>query len=347
MLAVRKLGPHPGISLDIVSEPSDLNPDEVLIEVAAAGICGSDVHVYEWTEGYEFMRSRLPITLGHEFSGHIVKTGSHVTGLAEGDLVSAMPTSSCMRCAQCAGGEPHLCLHRRTVGLTQDGAFSRLVKVPSISCVPFAHDVDPVLAALIEPLSVGDNATNLGEVAAGDTVVVLGPGTIGQAAAWSARWKGAACVIVVGMNDSIRLRTVEAMGATHTIDLAETSSFKERVLTINGGRPVDVVIEATGRGSSVTDGLSVLKRGGIFVSAGIHGAPVTFDLTSLVRNKQQIRGAHGSQRRSWERIARRIAQNPESVRPMVSLELPLSDAKDGFERCLAREVSKVILRPSS
>lgn len=345
MLAVRKIGPHPGISLEHVSEPKDLDADEVLIEVAAAGICGSDVHVYEWTDGYEFMRSRLPITLGHEFSGHIVKTGSGVTGLEEGDMVSAMPTSSCMRCTHCVGGEPHLCLHRRTVGLTQDGAFSRFVKVPWTSCVHFAPGTEPALAALIEPLGVGDNAASVGEVTAGDTVVVLGPGTIGQAAARAARWRGATCVIVVGMHDEVRLITAAAMGATHTLDLAESSSFQEAVLAINGGRPVDVVIEATGRGSSITDGLSVLKRGGILVSAGIHEMPVSFDLTAFVRNRQQIRGAHGSHRRSWEVIARRIMQDPEAVRPMVSIELSLKDAKEGFERCRARDVSKVILRP--
>ncbi len=347
MLAVRKTDDRPGVSLDQIDEPTLPGADEVVVEVAAAGICGSDVHVYEWTAGYAFMKSRLPVTLGHEFSGHVVSLGKGVTQVSLGDLVTVIPTTSCMRCAHCAGGSPNLCLNRGTVGLTTDGAFARFVRVPALSCLKLSPGTDPVLAALIEPLSVGDHAANVGEIKSGDTVVVLGPGTIGQAAMRAARWRGAMRVIAVGMNDEARLHTARAMGATHTLDLAETTSLTDAVLAINNGRLADVVIEATGHPTSVSAGLDILCRGGILVSAGIHAVPVSFDLTRLVRNSQQIRGAHGSRRRSWEVIAERISLEPESVRPMVSLELELADAQLGFEKCLAREVSKVILRPKS
>ncbi len=347
MLAVRKTGAMPGISLEQVREPHAPSSGEVVIEVAAAGICGSDLHVYEWSAGYEFMRSKLPLTLGHEFSGHVSAIGRDVTNVANGDLVSVMPTSSCMRCTACAGGNPHLCQHRSTVGLTRDGAFCRFVTVPAMSCIALAPDTDPVLAALLEPLAVGDNAADVGEIRFGDTVVVLGPGTIGQAVVRAARWRGATRVIAVGMNDAPRLKTAIAIGATDIIDLAESPSLREAVYARNDGRAADVVVEATGRASSISDGLDILKKGGILVSAGIHAAPVTFDLTSFVRNRHQLRGAHGSQRRSWEAIATRIAQDPSSVRPMVSLVLRLEDAEEGFDRCLSREVSKVILRPDA
>jgi 2-desacetyl-2-hydroxyethyl bacteriochlorophyllide A dehydrogenase len=347
MLAVRKTSALPGISLDQIEEPASPGAHEVLIEVAAAGICGSDVHVYEWTRGYEFMQAKLPVTLGHEFSGRIVKTGSDVTTVSVGDLVTVVPTTSCMRCAYCAGGTPNLCTQRQTIGLTANGAFARFVLAPSISCLKLAPDTDPVLAALIEPLAVGDHAANVGEVKAGDTVVILGPGTIGQAIACAAKWRGALKVIVVGLNDAPRLEIARAMGATHTIDLADTTDLSAKVLEFNAGHLADVVIEATGHPSSLQTGLDLLRRGGILVTAGIHSVPVSFDLTRLVRNSQQIRGAHGSRRHSWEIIARRLAQEPDVIRPMVSLELGLQDAAIGFEKCLAREVSKVILRPSS
>lgn len=345
MLAVRKTGACSGVTLEQISEPSPPGCDEVLIEVAAVGICGSDVHVYEWSKGYEFMQSKLPVTLGHEFSGHITQVGSEVINVSPGDLVTVMPTSSCMKCSYCAGGRPHLCTHRTTIGLTTDGAFAKFVRAPAISCLKLAPSTDPVLAALIEPLAVGDHAANVGEIKAGDTVVVLGPGTIGQAAVYAAKCRGALRVIVVGMNDAPRLQTACAMGATHSIDLIENSDLLSAVLAINDNLLADVVIEATGHPSSLSAGLDVLCRGGILVSAGIHSADVSFDLTRLVRNSQQIRGAHGSRRRSWEIIAQRIALEPESIRPMVSLQLGLADAQLGFEKCLAREVSKVILRP--
>ncbi|MCJ9711588.1 zinc-binding dehydrogenase, partial [Bordetella hinzii] len=107
----------------------------------------------------------------------------------------------------------------------------------------------------------------------------------------------------------------------------------------------DVVVEATGHPSSVADGLSILRKDGVLVSAGIHARPASLDMTALVRNRQQIRGAHASRRTSWLSIARRIAEQPEDVLPMVSAELPLAEGLQGFAQCRARAVSKIILRP--
>lgn len=347
MLAVRKTDAEFGISLDNIQTPAKPGPDEVLIKVEAAGICGSDVHIYEWTKGYEFMQSRFPLVLGHEFSGRVVAYGEKVNDLTIGDPVVVMPGVSCMRCSACLRGDPHLCLQKETLGLSRDGAFASYVLAPALGCLKLPSELDLKLASLIEPLCVGDNAAEVGEVTFGDTVVVLGPGTIGQAIIRSARWRGASRVIAVGMNDAPRLKVAEEMGATHVIDLAKISSLEVGVRQIMGGMPVDVVIEATGHPSSVSDGLGVLKKGGILVTAGIHSKHVNFDLTSMIRNKQQLRGAHGSTRRGWEKMINTIVDREEEIRPMISLELSLKDAEEGFERCLQREVSKVILLPDS
>lgn len=347
MLALRKTAPAPGLQLQVVDEPGRPEAGEVLVEVAAAGICGSDVHVYEWTSSYEFMRSRLPVTLGHEFCGRIAAVGPGVVGFAEGDLVAPMPTMGCLQCADCAGGQPLRCRFKRTLGLTRDGAFARFVRVSAISCVRLHPATDPVLAALLEPLSVGDNAVEVGEVGLGDTVLVLGPGSIGQAIARGARWRGAARVVVAGLNDSARLATAREVGATDTLDLATCGPLREAFLTLTGGREADMVFEATGHPASLGDGLSVLRPDGILVATGIHAVPSPLDLTRLVRNRQQVRGAHGSRRAGWERMAQRIAEAPEDVRPFVSLKLELADALHGFERSRARDVSKVMLLPGA
>lgn len=347
MLAVRKTHAEFGISIDQIEQPPQPGPEEVLIKVAAAGICGSDVHVYEWTGGYEFMESRFPVVLGHEFSGTIAALGENVHGLETGDPVVVMPGISCMRCSVCARGEPHLCPHKETMGLSRDGAFAPYVLAPALGCLRVPEGTDLKLAALIEPLCVGDNAAEVGEVTFGDTVVVLGPGTIGQAIIRSACWRGASRVIAVGMNDASRLEIAQAMGATHVIDLAQVSSLEAGVKAVTGGAPVDVVIEATGHSSSISDGFRILRKGGILVTAGIHSKPVSFDITSMVRNKQQLRGAHGSKRSSWEKMINVISLKPEEIRPMVSLELGLKDAEEGFKRCLTRDVSKVILSPEN
>jgi threonine dehydrogenase-like Zn-dependent dehydrogenase len=260
-------------------------------------------------------------------------------------LVAPIPTMSCMRCADCASGHPLRCKFRRTLGLTRDGAFARFVRVPALSCVRLRDGTDPVLAALLEPLCVGDNAAEVGEVGFGDTVLVLGPGTIGQAIARAASWRGASRVVVAGLNDTARLATARQVGATATLDLAKAGPLREAFLALTSGREADVVFEATGHPSSVGDGLKVLRPDGVLVAAGIHSVPAPIDLTSLVRNRQQIRGSHSSRRRAWELMAERIADAPDDVRPFVSLELGLDDALQGFERSRARDVSKVVLLP--
>src|SRR5690606_36777915 len=121
-----------------------------------------------------------------------------------------------------------------------------------------------------EPLGIGYSATDVAETRFGDTVLVLGPGTIGQSAARTASWKGATRVIVVGMDDHARLATAMEVGATHCIDLAAMPDLGSEVGRITGGQPVDVVIDATGHPDSLNAGLGVLKRGGIYVVAGIH-----------------------------------------------------------------------------
>lgn len=348
MLALRKTAPAPGLSLDQVHEPGAPGTGEVLIEVAATGICGSDLHVFEWAgSSYDFMRDLLPVTLGHEFSGRIAAVGTGVQGLAEGDMVAVIPTSSCMQCEQCVGGRPFQCNARKTIGLTRDGAFARFVRVPAMSCLLLPAETDPAIAALAEPLCVGDNAANVGEIGFGDTVVVLGPGTIGQAIARAARWRGASRVIVLGKNDGARLRTSLEIGATDIIDLAQCGNLKEAITAITGGHLADVVVEATGHPSSISDGMSVLRKEGILVCAGIHAVPASIDLTQLVRNRLQIRGAHGAPRSSWEAIIRRIVVEPDAVRPMISRQMKLSDAMAAFEMCRARDVSKIILRPEN
>lgn len=345
MLALRKTAPAPGLTLQDIPEPGKPGPSEVLLEVAAAGICGSDLHLDDWQPGYEFMAASMPVTLGHEFCGRVRAAGADVHGFEAGQLVAVVPVIACMACANCLRGDPALCLHRRALGVTLDGAFARYVRAPAANCIPLPSNLDPALGALLEPLCIGDHANIVGEVGFGDTVVVLGPGTIGQAAARVARWRGASRVVVAGLNDGSRLETARAVGATHTIDLAETPDLVAQFRAITGLDAADVVIEATGHAASVTEGQRLLKKGGVLVVAGIHAAPASLDLVALVRQRQQIRGAHSSLRSSWDLMARRVADEPESVRAMVSLQLPLADALEGFARCRRRDVSKVILQP--
>ncbi|WP_326542205.1 zinc-dependent alcohol dehydrogenase, partial [Pseudorhodoferax sp.] len=238
MLALRKTRPAAGLEWAQVPEPEAPSGSDVLLQVAAAGICGSDVHIYQWTGGYEHLARHMPMTLGHEFSAHVVATGPAAEGVAVGDLVTVLPGIQCMRCISCLRGEPaYFCRNHRGVGTSADGAFARYTKVPAANCLVLPPELDPALGALLEPLCIGDNAVAEGEIRFGDTVLVLGPGTIGQAIARAASWRGAQRVVVVGLDDAARLATARAVGATHTIDLAEQPDLAAAFHAITGGQP--------------------------------------------------------------------------------------------------------------
>lgn len=210
--------------------------------------------------------------------------------------------------------------------------------------MPLPETVDTELGALVEPLAVAAEAVLVGEVGLGDTVLVLGPGTIGQGVALMAQAAGAGRVIVTGRADQPRFAVLSQLGFTDIVDVAE-GPLQEQVLALNGGCPADVVLEATGYPPSITEALSVLKYEGVLVVIGIHPAPLALPLTAFVRNRHQLRASRGSEPRTWERVIALLARNPEGYRPMITHRLPLERGLESFELARQRAASKVILNP--
>ena len=343
MLALRKTQAGFGIEALDVPEPGAPAPGEVTVRVEAVGICGSDVHAYEWTDGYGHMVPYLPLTMGHEFAGRVVAAGAGVA-VAEGTRVSVHPRLERGDGQAAWPGDPRLRGTRRSLGLTADGGFAPFVNVPAGNALPLPDAVDAELGALVEPLSVAAEAVLVGEVGIGDTVLVLGPGTIGQGLALMARAAGAGRVIIAGRGDEPRYAVLRDLGFTDIVDVGD-GPLADQVLAITGGKPVDVVLEATGHPPSITDALPVLKREGVLVVAGIHAAPLSLPLTVFVRNRHQLRASHGSEHRTWERVIALLARDPEAYRPMITHRLPLARGLEGFELSRQRAASKVILIP--
>lgn len=343
MLALRKTKPGFGLDLHDATEALDPGPDEVTVHVENAGICGSDVHAYEWTDGYGFMVPHLPVTMGHEFAGRIAAVGDGVS-LKAGTAVTVMPGVSCGTCVNCARGDQRNCLRRSAIGLSRPGGFARYVTVPAENCLPLPDAVDTEIGALTEPLCVGCEAVLTGEVGLGDTVLVIGPGTIGQAIALFARAAGAGHVFVAGRADGPRLDVMRQLGFHDVLDVAD-APLPELLLAATGGRKVDVVIEATGHPPSIVDGLSVLRTAGVLVIAGIHPGPVSLPLTDFVRARHQLRATHGCDRFTWDKVLTALAREPERFRPMITHRLPLDRGLEGFELSRQRAASKVMLRP--
>jgi threonine dehydrogenase-like Zn-dependent dehydrogenase len=343
MLALRKTEAAFGLTPQDAPPAQPPGPGEVVLRVEAAGICGSDVHAYEWTPGYEFMVPHLPVIMGHEFAGTVWRTGTG-SGFRGGERVCVIPFVACGACPRCRAGDQRNCLDRQGIGLTRDGGFAAEVRVPAACCVALPDALDAELGALVEPLGVGAEAVLVGEVGLGDTVLVMGPGTIGQAIALMARRAGAARVLISGRADAPRFDVCRALGFTEWLDVAD-APLADQVLAATGGRPVDVVLEATGVPATLNDGLGVLRRGGVCVVVGIHAGAVALPLTDFVRNRHQLRASHGAERRTWDRVIAQMVGDPEAFRPMITHRLPLARGLEGFELARQRAASKVILRP--
>ena len=346
MQALQKVHAAPGLEVREVPPPARPGPGEVLIRVDATGICGTDVHIAEWTPGYEFMAAAMPVTLGHEFAGTIVEVGPDVGEVEKGSLVTIRPSVVCGRCPACKAGDTDACTSRRGIGVMRNGGFAPLVCVPAGNCVPVPAGLDPAIAALTEPMTVSAEAVDTGEVQEGDRVLVLGPGTIGQGIALFARAAGASEVVVAGHNDGPRLATLNRLGFEKTVDMAGRTLADALAPYLEAGK-FDVVIEATGVPAVVQPSLEVLRKRGVLVICGIHPKPASVNLTQLVREHQQIRGSYRAPIATWSRVVAYLAQHAEQVSEMISHRVPLSEALAGFDLARNKSASKVVVLPQA
>lgn len=338
MKALRKLAPAPGLLLCDVPPPPRPGPGEVLVQVEAAGICGSDLHIEDWSGGYEFVTAAMPVTLGHELAGRVAESSD--PALAVGTRVVVIPSVTCGVCAACQGGDPDRCIDRRGIGMTRDGGFAPLVLAPARNCLAIPEDFDPAIAALTEPLVIGARAVSVGGVGQGDRVLVLGPGAIGQAIALMAREAGAAEVTIAGRDDGPRFAVLERLGFDR---LREVGDQGLAHLTAEGR--FDVVFEAVGLPTLVAAALPLLRREGVLVIAGIHARPAEIPLNTVVREQLQIRGTNRGKSADWRRTLDFVLRQGSALAPMVTHRLPLRRGLDGFAVTRRREATKVVLMP--
>lgn len=342
MKALQKTQPAFGLELRELPPPESPGPGEVIVAVGATGVCGTDVHIYEWTGGYEIMTKAMPVTIGHEFAGTVAAAGAGVQGLIEGALVAVRPSVVCGRCAACLADNSDACTNRTGIGVTRNGALAPLVRVPAENCIVAPGGLDVEIVALAEPMTVCAEAVDTGGVRPGDRVLVLGPGNIGQGTALFARAAGAAQVVIVGKDDTPRLECLRRMGFPETVDVGERT-LEEALAPYLAQGKFDVVIEATGVPALVQQGLNVLRKRGVLAVVGIHPKPVSVNLTRVVRDHQQIRGSYRAPVATWARVLRFLSENVELVRQMITHRLPLEQAIEGLELSRTKGASKVMI----
>jgi 2-desacetyl-2-hydroxyethyl bacteriochlorophyllide A dehydrogenase len=325
--------------LDVIEvEDPDPAPEEVLVEVAFAGLCGSDLGIYRFEEAYESIVS-LPRIVGHEYAGTVLETGADVERFAPGNRVVERPIRACGACYQCETGSPNVCANARITGVHHDGAYAGRIAVPAGALNRVPGGIDERTAALAEPTSVAVRAaSHNADVAAGDRVLVEGPGPIGLLAARVAAAEGAE-VAVSGIDRDADHRLPFAAGlGFETVNVAETP-IEDAADRLTGGRGFDVVIDATGAGAGLEAAAGAVRKGGQVVLVGQTGT-ATVEFTPLIRGEVDLQCSYASTWKEFERALSLLADGEIAVDGFVDDRFSIREADAAFEAFAAGETCK-------
>jgi L-iditol 2-dehydrogenase len=320
---------------------------EVLVRVAACGICGSDVHGYDGSSG----RRIPPVVMGHEAAGIIAAVGEGVAGFGVGDRVTFDSTVYCGVCEFCRRGEVNLCEDRQVLGVScgeyrRAGAFAEYVAVPARILYRLPEALPFEEAAMLEAVSVGLHGVRLAELKGGETALVIGAGMIGLLTLQAAKVAGCSRVIVADI-DATRLKLASEMGADAVLQGSNvTGDVTGEVLRLTGGRGVDVALEAVGRDETVGMAIDCVRKGGTVVLVGNIAREVTLPLQKVVTRQIRLQGSCASAG-EYPAAMELVSAGRIKVRPLISAVAPLEDGPGWFERLYGREpnLMKVVLDP--
>lgn len=333
MQALRKVAPEPGLALEEVAEPRP-TPTDVVVEVEAASVCGTDLHIHLW-DGWAAGRIRPPVTLGHEFAGTVVEVGADVRDVAVGDFVSAESHVTCGRCPACRTGNAHMCERTEILGVDRDGAFARYVAVPE--AVIWKTDrakLPPEIATLQEPFGNAVFATSEQDLS-GRSVAVLGCGPVGLFTVAIAKASGASPIIATDLHP-FRLGLARTMGADVVLDAAQP-------LDQHG---IDVVFEMSGAQQAISDAVRIARNGGRVILFGIPSRAVEVDVATAIFKNLTVQAVSG--RRifaTWYRARRLLESGAVDLRPLITHEYALEDWEQVFAKLEAGEACKIVVYP--
>ena len=348
MTAVRKVEPAKGLVIEEVPVP-EVGPDEVLVAVEAASVCGTDLHIWEWDE-WSAQRINTPMTVGHEFAGTVVDIGRSVQHVAVGDYVSAESHVTCGMCFQCRTGQMHMCPQTKILGVDRDGAFADYVTLPEKVIWPNDRSkLPPEIATLQEPFGNAVFAT-LAHDLAGQSVGVLGCGPVGLFSVAIATASGAALVLAVDLND-FRLGLAKDMGATATLNASglEDGAIARWLSETNEGFGVDIVLEMSGAPSAIDSGFRGVRNGGRITLFGIPASPVRIDVAeSMIFKNLTVLALNG--RRifdTWYRTRWMLESGVVDLRPLITHEMGFERIEEAMGLLAGGDACKIILRPDA
>jgi L-iditol 2-dehydrogenase len=344
MQAVVKFASGPGnVGLRDVAEPRP-GPGQVKVEVKAAGVCGSDLHIYHDEIGIAI---EPPVIMGHEFSGVISELGDGVEDLCAGERVTCETTAwSCGRCLQCRSGHTNMCRDRKVVGYAVDGCFARYCIVNAAQVHRLPENVDFLAGALTEPLACCVHAVlELACVSAGDVVVITGPGPIGLLCLQLAKAAGGYVVVCGTAQDGERLALANGLGADETLRV-ESQDVYGFVSSLTNGQGADLFLECAGAPAAARLGLEITRRGGQYVQVGLFPGPFELSFDLIAYKELRVTGSLGQRWSAWQRALTLLEQGHVDTRSLISHRLPLAAWREAFQLVEERRGLKIVLEPA-
>jgi len=342
MKAVSKTAPGKG-NVEVVDAPKpQIKDNEALVEVQAAGLCGTDVSLYDWPRMIvDNFNPPLPVIMGHEFSGCVVEVGDKVTRVKPGDRVTANPIHYCGQCWFCQTGQTNICDNRPILGMQLDGCFAEYVKLRADNLYPFPDSVSFDTAAVSELLSVAIHGVERVGLRVGENAAVVGPGSVGLMLLVVALAAGAQNIIVVGTkHDQDRLKVAESLGGI-PINVDENDPV-QTVMDLTGSMGMDVVFEAAGHPSAVLLSLDMVRKGG---RVGLLGMPHDKTEIQTTSWEKSLISCRAYTPETWRKTINLLSGLQASIQRIISHRLPFEKAADGISLMKSRGCGKILLTP--
>jgi len=338
MKALVKSKPSCGLWLEEVPEP-EFGINDVKVRVLRTGICGTDLHIYEWDDWAQ-STIRVPMVIGHEFVGEIVAVGSNVADFRVGELVSGEGHVVCGRCRNCLAGRRHLCAHTQGIGVNRSGAFAEYIVLPMSNIWKHSEGIDLDIAAIFDPFGNAVH-TALTFPVLGEDVLVTGAGPIGIMGAAVAKHAGARYVVITDVNP-YRLELAAKVGVTMAIDPRKTS-LQEVQQKLGMREGFDVGLEMSGNASAFRDMLANMSHGGKIALLGIPAGEMSIDWHHIIFNMLTVKGIYGREMyETWYKMTVML-QSGLNIAPVITHHFSWREHEQAFAVMRTGNAGKVIL----
>jgi threonine 3-dehydrogenase len=338
MKALVKRHARPGLWLEDVPEPK-VGINDCLIRVERTGICGTDVHIYNW-DAWAQKTIPVPMVVGHEFVGEIVEVGSNVHDFFPGEIVSGEGHVVCGHCRNCLAGRRHLCADTKGIGVNRPGAFAEYISVPMTNVWHHAPEIDLDVAAIFDPFGNAVH-TALSFDLLGEDILITGAGPIGCMAAAICQYAGARYVVVTDVNPW-RLELAKTLGATRVVDV-RTEKLAEVQTELGMKEGFDVGLEMSGNPAAFRDMLANMAHGGKIAMLGIPEKEVAIDWNTVIFNMLTIKGIYGREMyETWYKMTVML-QGGLKIDSVITHRFHAREFEKGFEVMRSGQSGKVIL----